>query len=179
MIYQLLFTILTISLSANVMASPDMDDEQAPIIGLIAVTNHIEERSGVKMFMPADFSFNKKQLAAFVVRVDKDGYEMSIDVDTDCRGAHYCRVGSVAAMRGENPIIHYDKQNNEMTSSVLLKQDIKAYYTQGFALASYFPPNIVWRCKGVLYRISWNQSNVDAKKILIDLANSAMGENGC
>lgn len=176
---QTFYTILLSGLSAFAMASPDMDSENHPIIGLSAVSAKIQESANVQVLLPKNFSFLKRQYYAYLVQADPHNYQISIDENEDCRAQKTCRIGSFAARIGVNPEIYYNMENKMITEMITLPNGTKAFYTQGHAIASYAPPQIVWRCKNVLYELSWNEKNDKAKSILTSMASSALEAAKC
>lgn len=104
---------------------------------------------------------------------DGVSYVIYVDAAADCHGAHYCNIGYIQAEKGGNPQIFYDLKNNEITKPVPLKNKIKAYFTPGHAMADYFPAEIQWRNKNILYTISWNTN----RENIIKMANSAIESN--
>lgn len=173
------FCLILLLLTHGAFASPDLVDEQGPVTGMMGITNHITERTKIKVLIPNDFSMVKGKFAGYLVNVDKNSYSVSVDANNDCRSAHYCQIGSFQAISHENPVIHHDMNNQEMTEALQLNGNIKAYYTQGYALGSFTPSQIEWRCGHVLYRITWNQADTDIKKLLIALANNAVMNSKC
>ncbi|CAN5329847.1 hypothetical protein BH10PSE19_BH10PSE19_07530 [soil metagenome] len=105
-------------------------------------------------------------------------YIINVDATKDCKGAHYCNIGYLKAERGNKLQIYRDRTNKEITTTLVLTHNINGYYTPGHPMGDYFPPNIQWVNKKVLYTISWNPapglSEATMRNLLVTLANSAI-----
>jgi len=102
-------------------------------------------------------------------------YIISFSDKKDCAGANYCTIGSVTAEIGANPVIHYSRDNKELTLPIILAESLKGYYTPGYALASSRPAQVSFRCKNVLYTVSWRANDAsDVKMTLIRLAEATI-----
>jgi hypothetical protein len=100
-------------------------------------------------------------------------YLISVDSTPDCRGARYCNVGSVMASKGENPQIQYGMDNQELTVPVQLALKKVGYFTPAHSMADFWPSQLEWREKGVLYSLSWNLAKGQPEKeTLLRMVNS-------
>lgn len=116
----------------------------------------------------------KRYYASIDTPPNGDGYVINIDATPDCKGVHYCHIGSLRAEQAANPEIYYDRDNKEITVSVTLANNHKAYFTPGHAMGSYFPPMLQWRDGSVLYTLTWNTEQQQEKSLLIEMTNSAI-----
>jgi len=149
------------------------------IKGLDIVINKLQRRVNIPVLIPLHISDLSANYCAFLESSKRKGYRVSIDQNCSCRGAQYCNVGSFSAELGKNPEIHHDMQHQAVTEQVQLRDNIKAYFTKGHALASYFAPRIVWRCRAILYTITWAPKAKDQRQRLIELANVALEDKAC
>lgn len=168
-----------IALSPIAIASPDLADEQGPVKGIRKVINHIQNKTQIPVFIPQHYPFVKVPLSAYMMSVDAQSYYVSIDQNSECRGAKFCTVGSFRAEIGGLPSIHYNMENQEMTEPVMLENQTKAYFTQAYALGSFNPPTLTVRCRNVLYTFTWNEQMKEPKQQLIQLANDALAGAKC
>lgn len=90
-------------------------------------------------------------------------YILYIDHSAECKGAHYCNAGFIMAQKG-----HVSK--TPTTQPISLAHQITGYYTPGYAMADYHPPQLQWIYQGVLYTLAWDTS----RATLIQMANSAL-----
>lgn len=103
---------------------------------------------------------------------DSDRYLISIDSTPDCHGAHYCSLGSLTAVRGESPQIYSSIDRQELTVPVQLAIKKIGYFTPGHAMGSFWPSQLEWRERSVLYRMSWNLPKESEKPTLIAVVNT-------
>ena len=103
-----------------------------------------------------------------------DGYRIYLSAEEKCQGVHYCTDATISAEIAGNPTVYYDIDNKEITTQVLLINNIKAYYTKGHAMADYWPPMLTWRSGKILYTIAWELHEKNAREILISLSNEAI-----
>lgn len=100
-------------------------------------------------------------------------YTISIDNTSACQGKHVCSLGSLTASIGDNPEIYYSMDNKELTVPVKLAGGKTGYFTPSHAMGDFWPPQIEWRDKNVLYRLSWNIApKLPDKEMLINMVNS-------
>jgi len=67
--------------------------------------------------------------------------------------------------------------HKELTQSVMLDNDIKAYFTPGHEMADFWPTTIEWRMKNVPYTVSWAHLPATGEKAaIIVIANSMIGK---
>jgi hypothetical protein len=101
------------------------------------------------------------------------GYIISIGYTNDCNGVHVCTIGYVRANKDGEPELFKDRDNNDITESVMLADNIQGYFTPGHAMGSYFPPMLQWQQDDVLFTISWEDKFVN-KDALKAMANSVI-----
>jgi hypothetical protein len=138
---------------------------------LQAFKSKVDIQIGLPRFIPA----STEGLYLHFQTLSRQHYIIDLSEQVDCNGANYCNIGSVTAEMGADPIIHYDNENREITVPVTLAESIKGYYTPGYALGSSTPPQVSFRCKNVLYTVSWRTVNAkDIKMTLIRLAEATI-----
>lgn len=99
-------------------------------------------------------------------------YIVSFDNTEDCRGAHYCNVGSISSDIQGNPTIYFDNQDQEITQKIILDNGHSIYYTPGHAMGDFWPARVEWRCATTLYTLSWALDAEDERAALLKMVNS-------
>lgn len=175
-----IFTTLTIFLFNNLCYadnanSPSMVSANTIIQGLDNAVAQIKLKTTVPVIFPTIIPTNQN-LHTYFANSDlsqmQNGIDYTINVDAtqNCSGAHYCNIGYVRAQKGGNPQVNYDMHNKQLTVSVILANNTKAYFTPGHAMADFFPAEIQWRDKNILYTLTWNTD----QNSIIKMANSAI-----
>jgi hypothetical protein len=129
----------------------------------------IQQKTNIPVLFPS--STPKIKYYPFV-KITNSGYIIYLDATKDCGGVHACNIGMVSAEIAGNPIIYYDMNNKELTEAVKLANNLKGYYTPGHAMGDYWPANIVWRDRNVLYSITWQLDPKIERATIIAMANS-------
>lgn len=145
------------------------------ISNLDTVIAKIKKSSKVSVVVPATLPdkqetkiyFASADLAAQQVGID---YSINFSAIEDCNGAKYCNLGYIRAESNKKPEWRTDRSNKKITIPVQLSHNIKGYYTPGHAAGDYWPADIQWSMRGVLYTLSWDTD----KNTLIKMANSAI-----
>lgn len=108
-----------------------------------------------------------------VERPDANHYRINVDATPNCKGAHYCNMGSLTVSAGENPQMYYGIKHQILTVPVTLMNGQTAYFTPSHAMGDYWPAQLEWRQGNLLYRLIWNVTgNVPEKEVLVTMANS-------
>jgi len=108
----------------------------------------------------------------------KGRYSINIGHTPGCF-AHYCTLGYISAETNGQITPDYTlKHEGEKTTEIEVQKvpvdlanNIKGYYTPGFAAAGYVEPKVQWTYKNVLYTIRWATAD---QKDLVLMANSAI-----
>ncbi len=85
------------------------------------------------------------------------GYDLYIDSTADCNGAHYCNVITLNVSNltvGKLPA-YRNLHGQHMTTTILLNNGNQANYTEGFAMADYWNPQITWRQNAATFTLTW------------------------
>ena len=128
-----------------------------------------QKKTNIPVLFPSKIPNAKYYLSA---KITNSGYNIYVDETKDCDGVHACNIGIVSAESAGNPIIYYNMDNKELTKPVKLANNLKGYYTPGHAMGDFWPTNIVWRDKNVLYSITWQLNPKIEQKTIIAMANS-------
>ena len=150
------------------------------ISGLPPALEDAKKQTDAPVLFPTEVpTTDKKYFASTDPAAVKNGfvYWINVDATASCAGVHVCNIGSMRAEMGKSPTIEYDMQNQEITIPVILKSNIKAYFTPGHSMGDYFPPQIQWRAKNVLYTLVWsNITKPSEHETLLQMANSAIAQ---
>lgn len=133
----------------------------------------IKKQTALPVIFPQLLPKNNSNTSLFIYvePIQANGkYTIDIDSTADCHGTHYCNFGAVQAEKFAKPILYTDMQNRNITVPVKLTPKISGYFTPGHAMGSYFPANIQWQNKEILFSITYDTT----KENLIAMANSAI-----
>ena len=123
-------------------------------------------------------SDKKKYFANRDLTMTQNGYSYWINVDSTakCNGVKYCNIGNFIARKDAAPEQFVDRDNKPITENVKLAKDTQGYFTPGHAQGDFFPANIQWMTKGVLYSLTWSKDMAknDEKNSMVAMANSAI-----
>lgn len=176
-VFSVIFLLSILSCSAESAQQEEMVDATAVIQNLSQVIHDAKQKVQIPVIFPTIIP--KKSAPQFFANLDSSSkerglvYRINVDGDKTCNGAHYCNVGYVTAKQGIKPEKYLDRNDQPITETVVLANKITGYYTPGHPMGSFFPANIQWNDKDVLYTIAWNTSSKDS---LIKMANSAIKE---
>lgn len=125
--------------------------------------------------IPRDDAYKRYYLSREMLLEDgfNRGYIISVGYTEDCNGVHVCTVGYLLAQRGMKPENALDRDNKNITESVMLAYNIKGYFTPGHAMGSYFQPMLQWNLGDILYTLSWDDKLVDVDALKA-MANSSI-----
>lgn len=137
------------------------------------IITEIQQKANIPVLFPSKIPNIRYYPSA---KITNSGYIIYIDATKDCGGVHACNIGIVSAEVAGNPIIYYDMNNKEITIPVKLANNLKGYYTPGHAMGDYWPTNIVWRDKNVLYSITWALDPKIERATIIAMANSMINK---
>lgn len=115
-----------------------------------------------------------KAFAKLIILEPHERYALEAALTPDCALVKTCLLGSLTLQRGENPTIYHDRDNQEVTTPVVLHHGIHGYYTRGFSLADFWPARLEWRFHQVLYTLSWQ--DLDDQKAFVEMANSVIDQ---
>ncbi len=97
------------------------------------------------------------------------GYTLYLNYTEDCGVAAYCNLGHLTVQAATGPLTLYRNQAKElMTQKIILQNGILATYTQGYAMADYWPPHLDWISQGMLYRLTYRDAG---QRDLVWMAN--------
>jgi hypothetical protein len=131
--------------------------------------------SNLFVAFPDKIPFSTTHLYAdFISLKSGDGYVLEVAAKPGCEMSKACTVGKLLLQWRANPVIYYDLHNKQATTPVLLHQGIQGFYTHGFPMADFWPANLQWRYKEVLYTLTW--ANLENKKMFVQMANSIIDQ---
>lgn len=133
----------------------------------------MQKKTNVTVLFPRKIPNKKYYLTA---KITNSGYIIYADETKNCGGVHACNIGFASAEVAGNPIIYYSMDNKELTEPVKLANNLKGYYTPGHAMGDFWPTNIVWRDKNVLYSITWQLNPKIEQQTIIAMANSMISK---
>lgn len=122
-----------------------------------AVAGASKNTAGLPVIFPAALPQAKGVTYYANYDLAPDGYDLYIDSTADCAGAHACNLFMLNA--SNTPIkslpVYKNMEGQTMTSSITLSNGTQANYTQGFAMADYWNPQIAWQQSQNTYTFSW------------------------
>ncbi len=99
----------------------------------------------------------------------KGGYTIYLNYTADCGVAAYCNLGRLEVQPATGPLVMYQNRTHQIMTKMLALQDkTPAAYTQGYAMADYWPPHLDWISQGMLYSLIYSNAH---KNDLVWMAN--------
>ncbi|MEK6731634.1 MAG: hypothetical protein AABY34_05610 [Pseudomonadota bacterium] len=168
-----IFFILLISLFISTVYADEHELclTQALLPDLINQMQQAKSKINMTFVFPQKISCRNK-IYFSDIDINRNGYTINIDSTKTCHGTKVCHVGHLQAEQSAYPSIYYDRQDNAITWPVHLKNQVLGYFTPSHAMGDFWPAQLQWRQNFVLYTLSWNLEALNAKKNLIEMANS-------
>ncbi|EKE09401.1 MAG: hypothetical protein ACD_16C00187G0002 [uncultured bacterium] len=180
------FSLLLISLSGEsamadgidktllmIPTNQTIDVKVKPIYNLDDVIKEVKDFAKIPVLFPTIIQAEKGKIYFATTETQaKEQYMITIGSTPGCT-AHFCTFGTVRAeLNGKLKDDEYTVLNKKIDKvPVDLNNNIKGYYTEGYAICSFFDPKIEWVYKDVLYTIRWQFASQDE---LVQMANSAI-----
>ncbi len=96
-------------------------------------------------------------------------YTLYLNYTANCGVAAYCNLGHFDVKPSSGPLtIYRNSTGRVMTHAVTLANGQKAAYTEGYAMADYWPPHLDWIAQGKLYSLTYSNAK---KQDLLWMAN--------
>jgi hypothetical protein len=143
------------------------------IPGLAATLNSLQQKTALSVLFPQQIPKYPNLKEYFIyTEITDQGYRIYIDSSQDCKGVHSCNIGMFTAEKNGKPEIYTDRNNKTITSSVILKNKTKAYFTPAHAMGDFWPTNLQWQKNKVLYALTWQLDSKTEKVTILKMANS-------
>ena len=109
----------------------------------------------------------------------KGGYTIYLNATADCGVAAYCNLAHFNASPASGALpIYRNSHHQVMTRFITLKNGTKATYTQGYAMADYWPPHIDWMSQGMLYSLTYSSASKSDLLWMVNHMRSFSSKNG-
>jgi hypothetical protein len=174
MMRRLCLAVLAATLPFSAIASDRYIRTDELMASATQVFTQIGRQLGSPVESPAVLPKQPSHLYAYAeVDIKTGNYTIFMDSQPDCKGAHYCNVGSLKMSKGQEPVPLRDRNGIDITVKVRLSDGRVAYVTPGHSMGDYWPAEIQWTRNGVLYELSWNGAFPEGEqRTLVTLANS-------
>ena len=153
------------------------------------VINQLKQQTTIPILFPAKIptSDPNQNLYASLSSLDssthyKEAWQINVDATEDCQGMKICNIGYISAEKN----CHFEKTYSTMPDnkphdkeSVVLTDNLSAYYTPFHVGADSANPTLEWQQKGICYRISWRVYGDPSiqKEVLTKIGSSAVLEH--
>lgn len=152
-----------------------LDSVDKVVSGFAVEKSDLEAKSTVPVLLPQRVPNGKKLVAHS--EVTDGGYHFYFDFHKECKGTTVCNVGEVTAKSAEEPVIHFNRSNKQITLPIKFHKGIKAFFTPSYTMADYHPATLEFRKGPVLYSVKWRIDRADEKLSMIALANTLFSQS--
>lgn len=170
--------------AAVLVAIASFAAQKNTIVGLDNVINAIKSKSTLPVYFPPQVPLNKqnpKLYANYATAAMMPDYNriwfIYVDTTPICQGTHICNIGLISAQQDGKLTLTYNPAPDwkpKKAEKVMLKNHKMAYFTPFYVAADAVNPTLQWQDNGVVYTLRWQVNSGDAKKVLINMANSAI-----
>lgn len=175
---QWIFGILFFGISAAQAENSISWESPDDIINLSLTLQQLKQQTQMPVLFPEKIPGSTTRMYASKSSDPSGNYrrywQINVDSTPDCKGTHYCNIGSLTAELGKKISLNYESlpdKNSHLKEPVKLKDDIIGYYTPFHVQASGIEPTLEWRQGNVTYTLQWYipAEETQQKQILIDM----------